>query len=102
MEGESPKDEVPPAALKKRKARVPVAAIPEMPHPHVPTTHGGGHGLPIHIPFLEQIKRRNVGRVAILYVVLAYLTLEVFEMFFHLRWHDAGLDSLSIRSNDHD
>ena len=102
MEGESPKDEVQPAAPKKRKARVPVAEIPEMPHPHVPTTHGGGHGLPIHIPFLEQIKRRNVGRVAILYVVLAYLTLEVFEMFFHLRWHDAGLDSLSIRSNDHD
>ena len=84
MEGGSPKDEMPPAAPKKRKARVPVPEIPEMPHPHVPTTHGGGHGLPIHIPFLEQIKRRNVGRVAILYVVLAYLTLEVFEMFFHL------------------
>ena len=34
--------------------------------------------------FLEQLKRRNVGRVAILYVVVCYLILEPFEMFFHL------------------
>jgi adenylate cyclase len=34
--------------------------------------------------FLEKLKRRNVGRVAILYIVVCYLILEPFEMFFHL------------------
>jgi TolB-like protein len=52
--------------------------------PHPPSLHGGGHGLPIAVPFLELIKRRNVGRVAILYLVLGYLVLEVFSLFFHL------------------
>ena len=56
----------------------------EPPHPHLPTTHGGGHGLPIHLPFFERFKQRNVGRVAVLYIVIAYLVLEVFEMFHHL------------------
>ena len=55
----------------------PVAVPPER-------THGHGH-LP-HLPsaFLEKLKRRNVGRVAILYVVVCYVILEPFEMFFHL------------------
>jgi TolB-like protein/Flp pilus assembly protein TadD len=44
---------------------------------------------PTHLPhfmggFLEKFKRRNVGRVAILYIVVCYLILEPFEMFFHL------------------
>jgi adenylate cyclase len=44
---------------------------------------------PAHLPhflggFLDKIKRRNVGRVAILYIVVCYLILEPFEMFFHL------------------
>jgi adenylate cyclase len=34
--------------------------------------------------FLNKLKRRNVGRVAILYIVVCYLILEPFEMFFHL------------------
>ena len=40
----------------------------------------GGHAF----PFVEQLKRRNVGRVALLYLGLAYLLLEIFEVFFHL------------------
>jgi adenylate cyclase len=44
---------------------------------------------PSHLPhfldgFLHKLKRRNVGRVAILYIVVCYLILEPFEMFFHL------------------
>jgi hypothetical protein len=44
---------------------------------------------PAHLPhflggFLDKLKRRNVGRVAILYIVVCYLILEPFEMFFHL------------------
>ena len=44
---------------------------------------------PAHLPhflgdFLDKLKRRNVGRVAILYTVVCYLILEPFEMFFHL------------------
>ena len=49
MEGEKPKEGITPAAPKKRK-------------PRAPSSHGSGHGLPIQLPFLEQIKRRNVGR----------------------------------------
>jgi adenylate cyclase len=45
------------------------------PHEHVPHFLGG---------FLDKLKRRNVGRVAILYIVVCYLILEPFEMFFHL------------------
>ncbi len=44
-------------------------------HEHVPHFLGG---------FLDKLKRRNVGRVAILYIVVCYLILEPFEMFFHL------------------
>ncbi len=51
------------------------------------------HGTPAHhhdrpelppIRFLEELKHRNVGRVAILYIVVGYVVLEVFEVFFHL------------------
>jgi adenylate cyclase len=45
---------------------------------------GHGHGPHIQFRFLDQLKRRNVGRVAILYVAVCYLILEPFEMFFHL------------------
>ena len=43
-------------------------------HAHLPHIHG----------LLQKIKQRNVGRVAILYIVVSYLILEPFEMFFHL------------------
>jgi len=53
---------------------LPVPGIYEMSSDH------GGHSF----PFLEQLKRRNVGRVAVLYIGLAYLLLEVFQVFFFL------------------
>jgi adenylate cyclase len=34
--------------------------------------------------FLEELKRRNVGRVAILYTVVSYVALQVLELFLHL------------------
>lgn len=50
-----------------------------------------GHSGHLHHPqfpfssgLFERIKRRNVGRVAVLYVITAYLLLEIFELFFHL------------------
>jgi adenylate cyclase len=58
----------------KQPGRVPPPAGGSAPPNH-------GH---IEFKFLEQLKRRNVGRVAILYVVVCYLILEPFEMFFHL------------------
>ena len=75
-----------PAAPTDAAPSVPESArvTHDAPHPHLPTTHGGGHGLPIHLPFFERFKQRNVGRVAVLYIVIAYLVLEVFEMFHHL------------------
>ncbi|HEX9138881.1 MAG TPA: tetratricopeptide repeat protein [Steroidobacteraceae bacterium] len=51
---------------------------------HLAAGHHHGHTQLPHIGILEEIKRRNVGRVAILYVVVSYVVLEVFEMFFHL------------------
>jgi adenylate cyclase len=43
-------------------------------HAHLPHFHG----------LLQKIKQRNVGRVAILYIVVCYVILEPFELFFHL------------------
>jgi adenylate cyclase len=73
MSGETPKaeDERPPAS----PGDSPVSHPPAHAHGHLP-----------HLPssFLEKLKRRNVGRVAILYIVVCYVILEPFEMFFHL------------------
>ena len=52
------------------------AAPPASGHSHTHLAHFDG--------FLQKIKQRNVGRVAILYIVVSYLILEPFEMFFHL------------------
>jgi len=49
-----------------------------------PSVHQHGHS---HLPkfgFLEELKRRNVGRVAILYIILGYVVLEIFGVFVHL------------------
>ena len=51
---------------------------------HLEAGHHHGHAHLPHVRFLEEIKRRNVGRVAILYIFVSYVVLEVFEMFFHL------------------
>lgn len=69
MTENQPNAELPAPAPKQRRARAP---------------HAASHRLPIQLPFLEQIKRRNVGRVAILYLVVGYLVLETFGVFFHL------------------
>src|SRR3984885_15406705 len=51
---------------------------------HTAHTHAQGHLPHFLSSFLEKLKRRNVGRVAILYIVVCYVILEPFEMFFHL------------------
>jgi TolB-like protein/Tfp pilus assembly protein PilF len=38
----------------------------------------------VHFQLFEQLKQRNVFRVAVLYVGTAYVLLEIFELFFHL------------------
>jgi adenylate cyclase len=43
-----------------------------------------GHGLPFKLSALEQLKRRHVGRVAVLYVAVCYLILEPFSTFLHV------------------
>ena len=54
----------------------------------VPPPVGGStppsHGVHIEFKVLEQLKRRNVGRVAILYIVVCYLILEPFSAFLHV------------------
>jgi TolB-like protein len=54
----------------------------------VPPPAGGStptsHGVHIEFKFLEQLKHRNIGRVAILYVVVCYLILESFSVFIHV------------------
>ena len=51
---------------------------------HLDAGHHHGHAQLPPFKFLDELKRRNVGRVAILYIVVSYVVLEVFEMFFHL------------------
>jgi adenylate cyclase len=66
----------------------PHAAPPTVPEQvaarHLEAGHHHGHAQLPRIQFIEEIKRRNVGRVAILYIVVSYVVLEVFEMFYHL------------------
>ena len=54
----------------------------------LPEAKGASGHSHAHLPhfdgILQKIKQRNVGRVAILYIVVSYLILEPFEMFFHL------------------
>ena len=63
---------------------------PQLPSPAPPPSEQqvpAPHHAHAHLPsfkFLEELKRRNVGRVAILYLVIGYLILEVFGVFVHL------------------
>lgn len=59
------------------------APPPPAPEPGKSAHHLGRPELP-SLRFIDELKRRNVGRVAILYVVVGYVALEVFEVFFHL------------------
>jgi hypothetical protein len=75
-----------PRKTPKSDASPPPAApvIPAAP-PDAKASSGHSHAHLPHIDgFLQKIKQRNVGRVAILYIVVSYLILEPFEMFFHL------------------
>ncbi len=69
-------------------APAPQAPVPTVPEQvaahHLDAGHHHGHAHLPRLRFVEEIKRRNVGRVAILYIVVSYVVLEVFEMFFHL------------------
>ena len=60
-------------------------AAPAVPSEDKGASPGHSHAhLPHFDGLLQKIKQRNVGRVAILYIVVSYLILEPFEMFFHL------------------
>ena len=63
---------------------IPPTAPEQVAANHLDVGHHHGHAKLPRMRFLEEIKRRNVGRVAILYIVVSYVVLEVFEMFFHL------------------
>ena len=52
-----------------------------IPSPAGSTTPSHAH---TQFKFLEQLKRRNVGRIAILYVIVCYLILEPFSMLVHV------------------
>jgi hypothetical protein len=54
--------------------------------PQPPSQKSGyGHGHhPIEFRFLVELKRRNVGRVAILYLVVCWLILEPVHVIFHM------------------
>jgi adenylate cyclase len=63
----------------------PAAAVVPAVLPEAKGASGHSHAhLPHFDGLLQKIKQRNVGRVAILYIVVSYLILEPFEMFFHL------------------
>jgi TolB-like protein/Tfp pilus assembly protein PilF len=61
----------------------PQPAPPPAPVHGTPVHHHGHPALP-QFKFLEELKRRNVGRVAILYIVVGYVALEVFQVFLNL------------------
>jgi TolB-like protein/Flp pilus assembly protein TadD len=64
-----------PPSVEAAPSSTPERGLPGHSHTHSP--------LP-NFRFLEHIKRRNVGRVAVLYVVVSYVILEVFGVFVHL------------------
>ena len=46
--------------------------------------HGHGPGMPFKLPFLEELKRRNVVRVALLYLLVCWLILEPVHVVFNM------------------
>jgi TolB-like protein len=82
-----------PEETPKSEEMRPRAADPVSPHPpygavdrpaRPPPAPPHGHFALFQSGFLDKLKQRNVGRVAILYIVVCYVILEPFEMFFHL------------------
>jgi TolB-like protein/Flp pilus assembly protein TadD len=54
-----------------------------VPQPSQKAAHGYGHHS-IEFRFLDELKRRNVGRIAILYLVVCWLILEPVHVIFHM------------------
>jgi adenylate cyclase len=85
MSGETPKSEEPrPPAADPVSPHPPGSSTETAPSHSAQRAHGHAHLPRVASEFLDRLKRRNVGRVAILYIVVCYVILEPFEMFFHL------------------
>ena len=69
---------------KSDASQPPAATVGPTAPPKVKEISSGHAHLPQFRGLLQKIKQRNVGRVAILYIVVSYLILEPFELFFHL------------------
>ncbi len=90
-----PIEQIVPALIDSARARAAGTPTPDLHHSGVaaratPASHtasypsDSGHGLPFKLSVLEQLKRRHVGRVAVLYVAVCYLILEPFSTFLHV------------------
>ena len=66
------------------EAPAPANKQPEAEPPPAGRSTPPSHSRHIELKFLEQLKRRNVGRIAILYVIVCYLILEPFGLFVHV------------------
>jgi adenylate cyclase len=79
-EGEDSGETQPPTSAPETVQTPASAAVPQPPQ-----RSGDGHGHhPIEFRFLDELKRRNVGRVAILYLVVCWLILEPVHVIFHM------------------
>jgi adenylate cyclase len=79
-EGEESGETQPPTSAPETVQTPASAAVPQPPQ-----RSGYGHGHPpIEFRFLDELKRRNVGRVAILYLVVCWLILEPVHVIFHM------------------
>ena len=79
-EGEETGETQPPTSAPET---VPTPASAAVPQPPQRSEYGHGHH-PIEFRFLDELKRRNVGRVAILYLVVCWLILEPVHVIFHM------------------
>lgn len=79
-EGEESGETHPPTSAPETVQTPASAAVPQPPQ-----RSGYGHGHHrIDLRFLDELKRRNVGRVAILYLVVCWLILEPVHVIFHM------------------
>jgi adenylate cyclase len=79
-EGEESGETQPPTSAPETVQTPASAAVPQPPQR---SGYGPGHP-PIEFRFLDELKRRNVGRVAILYLVVCWLILEPVHVIFHM------------------